>query len=79
MATGWIEQKRHYRQYKARKERLPANLISMLPSFGTAANDMLALGCYDALAGGQLACPADISITGYNDMPFTDRFSDPEG
>ena len=25
MATGWIEQKRRYRQYKARTERLPAN------------------------------------------------------
>jgi DNA-binding ferritin-like protein (Dps family) len=25
MATGWTEQKRRYRQYKARTERLPAN------------------------------------------------------
>jgi DNA-binding ferritin-like protein (Dps family) len=25
MATGWIKQKRRYRQYKARKEQLPAN------------------------------------------------------
>jgi DNA-binding ferritin-like protein (Dps family) len=25
MATGWIKQKRRYRQYKARVERLPAN------------------------------------------------------
>ncbi len=25
MATGWIKQKRHYRQYKARTERLPAS------------------------------------------------------
>jgi DNA-binding ferritin-like protein (Dps family) len=25
MATGWIEQKRRYRKYKARTERLPAN------------------------------------------------------
>jgi DNA-binding ferritin-like protein (Dps family) len=25
MATGWIEQKRRYRQYKARTEGLPAN------------------------------------------------------
>lgn len=25
MATEWIEQKRRYRQYKARTERLPAN------------------------------------------------------
>jgi LacI family transcriptional regulator len=42
-----------------------------------AANDMLALGCYDALTEAGLACPKDISITGYNDMPFADRFSPP--
>jgi LacI family transcriptional regulator len=42
-----------------------------------AANDMLALGCYDALAETGLACPKDISITGYNDMPFADRFNPP--
>jgi LacI family transcriptional regulator len=42
-----------------------------------AANDMLALGCYDALAEAGLECPKDISITGYNDMPFADRFNPP--
>ena len=42
-----------------------------------AANDMLALGCYDALTEAGLACPKDLSITGYNDMPFADRFNPP--
>jgi LacI family transcriptional regulator len=42
-----------------------------------AANDMLALGIYDALAEAGLACPQDISITGYNDMPFVDHFNPP--
>ncbi|MDB6083311.1 MAG: LacI family transcriptional regulator, partial [Gammaproteobacteria bacterium] len=42
-----------------------------------AANDMLALGCYDALTEAGLVCPNDISITGYNDMPFADRFNPP--
>jgi LacI family transcriptional regulator len=42
-----------------------------------AANDMLALGCYDALAESGLRCPQDISVTGYNDMPFADRFNPP--
>lgn len=42
-----------------------------------AANDMLALGCYDALTEAGLTCPGDISITGYNDMPFADRFNPP--
>ncbi len=42
-----------------------------------AANDMLALGCYDALNEAGLHCPQDISVTGYNDMPFADRFNPP--
>jgi len=40
-----------------------------------AANDLLALGCYDALAELDLACPRDMSVTGFNDMPFMDRLT----
>lgn len=42
-----------------------------------AANDLLALGCYDALCQRGLTCPDDISVTGFNDMPFVDRLSPP--
>jgi LacI family transcriptional regulator len=42
-----------------------------------AANDLLALGCYDALAAAGLKCPDDVSVTGFNDMPFVDRLSPP--
>lgn len=42
-----------------------------------AANDLLALGCYDAMQELGLSCPADISITGFNDMPFMNRLSPP--
>jgi LacI family transcriptional regulator len=38
-----------------------------------AANDRLAIGCYDALEELGLGCPNDVSITGFNDMPFVDR------
>ena len=41
------------------------------------ANDLLALGCYDAMAELDLNCPADISVTGFNDMPFMNRLSPP--
>jgi len=41
------------------------------------ANDLLALGCYDAMADLDLNCPADISVTGFNDMPFMNRLSPP--
>jgi len=37
-----------------------------------AGNDLIALGCYDAFAEKGMSCPADISITGYNDAPFVD-------
>jgi LacI family transcriptional regulator len=42
-----------------------------------AANDLLALGCYDALAERGLVCPGDISVTGYNDAPFVDMVMPP--
>jgi len=41
------------------------------------ANDLLALGCYDAMDELGLRCPADISVTGFNDMPYVDRFVPP--
>lgn len=42
-----------------------------------AANDLLALGCYDALAAHGLSCPRDVSVTGFNDMPFVDKLNPP--
>jgi LacI family transcriptional regulator len=42
-----------------------------------AANDLLALGAYSALAERGLRCPDDISVVGFNDMPFADRFAPP--
>ena len=42
-----------------------------------AANDMLAVGCYTALDERSLQCPDDISVIGFNDMPFIDRLRPP--
>jgi LacI family transcriptional regulator len=42
-----------------------------------AANDMLAVGCYAALDDAGLQCPDDISVIGFNDMPFIDRLRPP--
>ena len=42
-----------------------------------AANDMLAVGCYAALDESGLNCPEDISVVGFNDMPFIDRLRPP--
>jgi LacI family transcriptional regulator len=42
-----------------------------------AGNDLIALGCYDVIAERGLSCPGDISLVGYNDMPFIDKMHPP--
>jgi len=42
-----------------------------------AANDMVAVGCYAAMDEVGLRCPDDISVIGFNDMPFVDRLRPP--
>ncbi len=54
-------------------------LLARQPAFTAvaAANDMLAVGCYAALDECSLQCPDDISVIGFNDMPFIDRLRPP--
>jgi LacI family transcriptional regulator len=47
------------------------------PTAIVAANDMLALGCYSAIEECGLRCPDDVSLVGFNDMPFVDRLTPP--
>jgi len=47
------------------------------PTAIAAGNDLLALGCYDALFDAGLRCPQDVSVTGYNDMPLMDMVAPP--
>jgi LacI family transcriptional regulator len=42
-----------------------------------AANDRLALGCYDVLHARGLRIPDDVSVIGYNDIQFADKFAPP--
>jgi LacI family transcriptional regulator len=42
-----------------------------------AANDLLALGVYQALVARGLCCPDDVSVVGYNDMPLVDMVQPP--
>jgi LacI family transcriptional regulator len=42
-----------------------------------AGNDMLAVGCYAALDEEARQCPDDVSVIGFNDMPFIDRLRPP--
>ncbi|MPZ97540.1 MAG: substrate-binding domain-containing protein, partial [Propionibacteriales bacterium] len=42
-----------------------------------AGNDLIALGCYDVFAERGITCPDDISVVGFNDMPFLDKLQPP--
>ncbi len=64
---------------EAEGQRACAEVLAQQPRVTAivAANDRLAMGCYDALSAEGLACPDDISIVGFNDMPFIDRLRPP--
>jgi LacI family transcriptional regulator len=47
------------------------------PTAIIAGNDQIAVGLLDVLQERGLRCPQDISVVGYNDMPFVDRLSPP--
>lgn len=42
-----------------------------------AGNDLIALGCYDVFAERGIDCPADVSVVGFNGMPFLDKLRPP--
>lgn len=47
------------------------------PTALVAANDLLALGAYEAAAGLGYRIPVDLSVTGFNDMPLVERMTPP--
>jgi LacI family transcriptional regulator len=60
--------------YRCAKEILAAGGGSTAVAAG---NDMLAVGCYLALDEAGLSCPADVSVVGFNDMPFISMLRPP--
>jgi LacI family transcriptional regulator len=42
-----------------------------------AGNDLIALGCYDVFAERGILCPDDLSVVGFNEMPFLDKMRPP--
>lgn len=57
--------------------RITLELLEELPDTTAvlAANDRLALGAIDALRDTGRSCPDDVSVVGFNDMPYSGRFS----
>ena len=64
---------------EAEGERCVAELLATTSRFTAivCANDRLAIGAIAALRERGFACPRDISVTGYNDMPMVDRLHPP--
>jgi LacI family transcriptional regulator len=64
---------------EAEGARLCSELLSRGRDFTAvlAGNDLLALGCIDALRDAGLDCPRDVSVVGFNDMDWSERFSPP--
>ncbi|GII56834.1 LacI family transcriptional regulator [Planotetraspora thailandica] len=42
-----------------------------------AGNDLIALGSYDVFAERGISCPEEISVVGFNDMPYLDKLRPP--
>jgi LacI family transcriptional regulator len=59
--------------------RLCAELLERGREFTAvlAGNDLMALGCIDALRAAGLDCPRDVSVVGFNDMDWSERFWPP--
>ena len=59
---------------EAEGERCADELLERCPAVTAllCANDRLAIGALDALRARGLDCPGDISVTGFNDIPFLD-------
>ena len=64
---------------EAEGERCAEELLGRARSFTAlvCSNDRLAIGALSALRRHGLACPDDISVTGYNDMPLVDQLFPP--
>jgi len=72
-----IETARAYTREEGRQAALRLLDRKAAPTAIVAANDLLALGIYDALSERGLNCPSDVSVVGHNDMPYVDMLSPP--
>jgi LacI family transcriptional regulator, galactose operon repressor len=72
-----VETARAYTREEGRLAALRLLDRKIAPTAIVAANDLLALGTYDALSERGLHCPSDVSVVGHNDMPYVDMLSPP--
>jgi LacI family transcriptional regulator len=65
------------RQIEDEGHRITLELLEEYPDTTAvlAANDRLALGAIDAIRASGRVCPDQVSVVGFNDMPYSERFS----
>ncbi len=68
--THWTEQAGAHALRSLLDDDVPFTAI-------VAGNDLVALGCYDVFAERGIECPTDMSVVGFNDMPFLDKLRPP--
>lgn len=61
----------------AGRESMEAVLADEAPTAIVASNDLIALGVLRALRAHGLECPGDVSVVGFNDMPFAEDVQPP--
>ncbi|MDQ2623921.1 MAG: LacI family transcriptional regulator [Actinomycetota bacterium] len=62
---------------EAGAEAMRSLLDHARPTAVLAGNDQIAVGAIEALRERGLRCPEDVSVVGFNDMPFVDKLSPP--
>ena len=71
---GWTAQAAAFAEVAGREAAGALFSGSRRPTAVVAANDLIALGVIEAAEEAGLRCPEDVSVVGFNDMPFVDRF-----
>jgi LacI family transcriptional regulator len=81
LASAGLVGSHHFanRQNEEEGHRVTRSLLEERPETTAvvAANDRLALGAIDAIRASRRSCPEDVSVVGFNDMPYSERFSPP--
>lgn len=64
---------------EAAGEQACARLLDRAPDLTAVVggNDLIAIGCLDVLVKRRIRVPEDISVVGYNDVPFVDKLQPP--
>ncbi len=79
LSAAGLTGERHFAERHTEDEglRITRDLLEESPDTTAvvAANDRLALGAIDAVRESGRSCPGDVSVVGFNDMPYADRFS----